>query len=78
MGKIRRPTPTLRISQITTIKNLTAVNVLYQLIDVNENAAIGYYMQPLNDEKTTRCEVEAKRCQSSKEWTDLVTPYLHE
>jgi hypothetical protein len=49
-----------------------------QLVDVNENASIGYYMQRLNDEKPTRCEVDAKRCQSSKEWTDLVTPYLHE
>jgi hypothetical protein len=52
--------------------------IMYQLIDINENAAIGYYLQNLSDEKPKRCEVEAKLCQSSKEWTDLVTPYLHE
>lgn len=48
------------------------------LVDVNENASIGFYLQTLGNEKPTRCEVEGKRCQSSKEWTALVTPYLHE
>ncbi len=48
------------------------------LVDVNQNAAIGFYMQGLHDEKHTRCEVEGKRCQSSEEWTALLAPYLHE
>jgi len=52
--------------------------ISYQLVDVNDNAAIGFYLQPVDDEKPTRCEVDGKHCQSSKEWTTLVTPYLHE
>jgi hypothetical protein len=52
--------------------------IYHQLVDVNENDAIGVYIQEVKEEKPTRCEVDGKTCQSSKEWTDLVTPYLHE
>ncbi len=39
-----------------------------QLVDVNDNATIGYYVHATADEKPSRCEVGGKHCQSSKEW----------
>jgi hypothetical protein len=50
--------------------------VSIQLVDVNENNPIGFYVRPLADKGPSRCEVENKRCNSDEEWNALMKPYV--
>lgn len=49
-----------------------------ELVDVNENMTVGSYFQAGDSDKPTRCEVEDKQCYSSKQWSALVSPYIHD
>jgi hypothetical protein len=53
-------------------------SVTSELVAVNENTIIGRYWQAGNSEKPSRCEVDGNQCDSSKEWSALVSPYMHD
>jgi hypothetical protein len=48
-----------------------------ELLDVNENNAIGLYLQALSEKRPSRCEIEHKGCKSEAEWNALSESYVN-
>lgn len=49
--------------------------VSFQLVDVNQNEPIGFYVQTLRDKQPSKCEIEHRQCHSGKEWSSLIATY---
>lgn len=63
-----------RCFAVITKTNSTFVSI--ELLDVNENNTIGFYLQALSEKKPSRCEVEHRGCQSEQGWGALSEPYI--